>query len=481
MNVRQTIGSLLLAAGMTCSGAANAALSFLTTGDMLQVSGKAEIGDLEKLTASLSPEIRTIVLLGPDGENWSLARDMSAQIESRKLTTVAQGSCSSFTCALMFLGGTTRMFSGAGRPETHYVMLNFWEANTGSSYGITADKTPMNEVLTWWSAHTKLSGSDLRVYHESIFSRIGGDFYYDRKVFFPDSAKVSPANVLHCAGEQEQKLKRRQTFPECMPVRNASALSKGIVTTNELFKHPNLSVANDIEAPAATTYAKLEDKLQLKLNDACQAQYELFLKQDAPRAFVVSANGVCAMRNALSPRPNYFALEACKRANNPGDCRFYAIDDKVVFTEFDQPAPTPVAATAPKAVKAPTATGAAAMPTPNLKPEHVSLALAKRYSKETGLVDITDQFTLEGKIVLFNTFRWEPADWAPGPQIMEVKWFINDKLIHTTRNSKINFQKSPANFWAAPITAELGTGNGRAELYANGELLGSKSFTISAN
>ncbi|MDP5238135.1 hypothetical protein Q9Q94_01255 [Uliginosibacterium sp. 31-16] len=471
MKLQGLLSALIITCCMTMHGTANAALSYMTSGDMLKVWGKAEIGDVEKFSAKLTTDIKTVVLQSPDGPNWSLARDLGKQIEERKLTTVAHGACNTFTCAMMFLSGSQRMFSGAGRGEIHYVMLSFWEANTGSNHGVTPDGSTMDDVLTWWSSHTRLSGSDLRVYHESMFYSRGGEFRYDNKVFFPIDAKVSPATALHCSGEKEGKLGRGLYFSECMPVKDASALSKGIVTTNERFSHPELTAPADIQAPGPSNFAKLETPLTLPLNDKCKENYALFLALDAPRAFVVGSGGACTMRNAQSLRPNHFAMDACKKAEGAGECRFYAVDDQVVFTPFGQALP-----------KAPQInTTSTPMPAPTLKPEHASLALARNYSKETGLTGIADQFTLEGKIVLFSTFRWEQVDWAPGPQIMEVKWFINDKLVHTSRNSKLNFQKSPSTFWTAPMTIELGAGKGRADLYANGVLLGSKPFIITAN
>lgn len=463
----------LLALGLGLTGSAQAALSFMTTGDLLKVWGKAEIGDEEKLAAKLTPEIKTVVLQSPDGSNWSLARDLGEKIEARGVTTVAHGPCSSFTCAMMFLSGKQRLFSGAGRAETHYVVLSFWEANTGSNHAITSDRSTMDDVLTWWSGHTKLKGSDLRVHHDSMFYTRGSTFRYDHKIFFPAEARVSPANVLHCSGEKEEKLGRSLYFSECMPAQDASALGKGIVTSNERFAHPEIKAQEDIAAPAPSQYAKLTDPLTLPLNDTCRENYELFRTLDAPRAFVVSSNGGCAMRNAQSFRPRYFALEACKKLENPGSCRLYAVDDEVVFTPFDQPQAKTTTAAA-KQDKTPT-------PAVHLKPEHARLSLARSYSKDSGLQGLGDQFTLEGKIVLFAHLNWEPSDWAPGQQVMEVRWFINDKLVRTSRNSKINYQRAPATFWAAPATADLGPGQGRAELYANGVLLGSKPFTITAN
>lgn len=338
MRLKKYLLGTLAAASLIWMGSAQAALSYMTVGDILKVSGKAEVGDVEKLATKLTPAIKTVVLQWPDGWNWTLARDLAKEIEKRKLTTVAHGSCNSYTCAMMFLSGEQRMFSAAGRPEIHYVSLSFWEANTGSNHAITSDNSTMDDILTWWSGHTKLSGSDLRVYHASIFYTRGNTYYNDRKVFFPSEIKTPNRNVLHCAGEVQEKTGMYVWFPDCMPVKDATALSKGIVTTNERFAHASLEFKPDMATPAATGFAKLEDMPALKLSDACQTAYKDYLKHPNPRAFAVSENGNCYWASPQLTAPYSIALNSCNKANN-NTCRLYAADDQVVFTPFDQALP----------------------------------------------------------------------------------------------------------------------------------------------
>ena len=127
-------------------------------------------------------------------------------------------------------------------------------------------------------------------------------------------------------------------FPDCMPDKNATALSKGIVTTNERFTHASLEFKPDMAVPASTNFAKLEDMPALKLSDACKTAYKDYLKYPNPRAFVISENGACHWASPQTIAPYSIALNNCNKANN-NTCRFYAVDDQVVFTPFNQPLP----------------------------------------------------------------------------------------------------------------------------------------------
>ncbi|NSL57057.1 hypothetical protein [Uliginosibacterium aquaticum] len=468
--------ALSAAAGLLTLGTAHAMLSFTQKNEVLMVQGKAETGDADRLQAALTPGITTLVLRSPDGNNWQVASALAEKVEKAKLTTVAHGSCETFTCAMMFLAGQRRMFSGAGRPEMHYVSLLFGD----TTYRQTEDQTAMSRVVSWWEDHTALSGKDLLIHRDSIFST-NMDGMYDRKVFFAPGAQHSLGAVLHCSGERAKKLGRYQYLSDCMTA-PGSALQKKIITTEELFTHEALTERADITPPPATQIAGLDSTPIAPLSEKCIEAYKLFLKQDSPRAFVVGADQSCKWANAQVARPYEVALYACRNAKI-GECRFYAIDDKVVFVPFDQAAPVIAAVPAAVSKVASSATSSGVPPyfTPTLKPEHVTLSLARDYSKDAGLQGIADQFTLEGKVVLFANISWEPADWAPGLQHIEVKWFKGNQLIRTQRNTKVEYKRSPGTFWATQTTVGLGEGQWRAEFHANGVLLGSKTFTISSN
>ncbi|MDO6388370.1 hypothetical protein [Uliginosibacterium sp. 31-12] len=480
MKGTQLLHAMLAAAAMLMLSTTQAALSFIPKNEVLLVQGKAEAGDAERLQAALTPSITTLVLRAPAGNNWQVAAELAEKVEKAKLTTVAHGSCESFSCAMMFLAGQRRMFSGAGRPEIHYVSLMFAD----TTYRQTEDQTPMLRVVDWWEDHTTLSGKDLLIHRDSIFAS-NMDGIYDRKVFFAPGARHSLGAVLHCSGERAKKLGRFQYLNDCMPT-PGTALQKKIITSEERFTHASLVEKEDLSPPPATQLAALESKPIAPLTDECAERYKLFLQQDSPRAFVIGANQACWWANAQVPRPYEATINACRNAKI-GECRFYAVDDKVVFVPFDLPAPAIAAAETsakPPSASAPNATASSSAPgyfTPTLKPEHVTLSLARDYSKDAGLQGIADQFTLEGKVVLFANISWEPADWAPGLQHIEVKWFKGNQLIRTQRNTKVEYKRSPGTFWATQTTVGLGEGQWRAEFHANGVLLGSKTFTISAN
>lgn len=339
MKLQKYLAALLAAACLISAGAAQAELLYTTNGDVLLVWGKPETDDIQKFKKKLTPSIKTIVLTGVTNGTWELGRDLGAVIEDAKITTVIHGFCGGYACPMMFLSGKVRMFSGAGRPEVHRIEIPFMNsARTNWTYnGISA-----TAITEWWRKHTDLSDGDMREYHESVFvpSNYSLLDYLD---FFPATAKFSKGNVLHCSGEKFAKLKFK-SLADCMPVNDATALNKGIVTTDALFVHPSLVIKTDIVPPPPSKFAALEDKpaASVKLTDECAEIYERFFTLDSPRAFVVSDTGGCQARGAQVFQPYSMAMAACKKASTNGVCRFYAVDNEVVFVPFGQPLPESV-------------------------------------------------------------------------------------------------------------------------------------------
>ncbi|MBS1208255.1 MAG: X-Pro dipeptidyl-peptidase family protein [Proteobacteria bacterium] len=295
------------------------------------VHGKAEKGDADKLKERLVPAIKTVVLRSPTGMDWDIATALGKQIEKAEVTTVVHGGCYELVCPAMFLSGKQRLFSGTSRLETHWVSLYIGE----NTFVLKDTTTKLSDIHAWWQNHTKLSGRDVSVYRESFFSVLPNSAPMDRKVFFPIQAKYQNGNVIHCSGAAKS-----QQFIDCMPVPDASALSKGIITSADLFTDPRLKEPQDTPAPAPTGFAKLDAIDAVPVGDNCKEIYKDFLKQPSPRAFYVNDSKGCGWQNAQSFTPNKSALSRCKQARPNGECRLYAVDDQVVFTPFDKPLPT---------------------------------------------------------------------------------------------------------------------------------------------
>lgn len=346
MGLHRIFVGLLATCGLMGLGTASAALQFSTTEDVLRVWGKVDAGDVDLLKARLTPEIKTVVLTGVTGGDWTKGHDLGGLIESAGVTTVVHGLCGGWACPMMFLSGKQRMFNGVGRPEVHHLEFPFMDGNRA---GYTYDGVSEAIISQWWHQHTKVSNSDLQIHHMSMFSSSG--LVLDYLHFFPAQAHFSRGNVLHCSGELIKEKKKDHILADCLPVSDASALSKGIVTTDEPFTHSGLTIKPDVPALPASSYAKLEDAPDAKvgLSEECKGAYVRFLRYDSPRAFVVTNSGGCYAANAQAFQPHSQAMNSCSKAVGAKNCRFYAEDGDVVFVPFDQPLPT--AAPAPVASK----------------------------------------------------------------------------------------------------------------------------------
>ena len=327
-------GAMVLLAGLAVPSLAGATLQYSTQDGVMRVSSKVEAKDVEGLKVQITPAVKVLVLAGVSGGSWEQGRDMAALVEKAEVTTVAHGLCTGWACSMMFLSGKSRMFSGAGRPESHELeipFINYLPNYDCGGYHCT-------DISDWLGRHSKLVNADLTIYHKSVFTATTvtpPDFL----IFFPAQAKATHGNVLHCAREIMEEKKKESTLADCLPMPGVTALNRGIVTTDEGFTHPSISVRDDMAAPAGSGYAKLEDPVDIgvALNDECRAIYTRFLHSDSPRAFVVSDKGDCFARFANSLRPHAEAQKACKASK--AKCRFYAVDDKVVFVPFDKPLP----------------------------------------------------------------------------------------------------------------------------------------------
>ena len=310
----------------------SAALQYSTQDGVMRVWGKVEEGDVEALKVHLTPAVQTVVLGGVTGGSWESGRDLGNIIDKAGVATVVHGSCAGWGCSMMFLSGKTRMFSAAGRPESQ--MLEIPVIPNLSNY--TCGGVPCSEMNAWVRQHTKLHGADMEILHKSHFAATTNTGA-DELVFFPAQAKFSAGNVLHCAREVMEEKKQTFTLADCAPVMDATSLDRGIVTTDDAFSHPSLTVRKELAVPPATQYAALTATLDIHaaLNDDCSSVQARFLRFDSPRALVVSDRGACFARSAQSPRPYADAMQACKASK--AKCRFYAVDDSVVFVPFDKP------------------------------------------------------------------------------------------------------------------------------------------------
>ncbi len=84
-------------------------------------------------------------------------------------------------------------------------------------------------------------------------------------------------------------------------------------------------------APPPTHFASLEDRTAVPyINDEGRRNYQKFLTVRKPRAFVIAPDGAWSL-SSRGDDPLVRAMETCSKTHQ--GCRFYAIDDDVVWTE----------------------------------------------------------------------------------------------------------------------------------------------------
>jgi len=454
-----------LALGLLIAGNAYAALNFWVKGDLMIIYGKAEAGDPAKLKEKLTPAVRSIVLRGPSGTDWSLAKDLADIVSDAHVTTVVHGYCGEFVCPMIFLSGDKRMFSGVDRPELHYLSIwtdyDYFSPNNDS-------QITYKRINEWWHAHTKIPTNDLQVVKESWLSVTNERNHFSDNInFFSSSAKFSKGYTLRCLGSKRVQGKP-QYLIDCVPKPENSALLMGIVTTNDLFTHPDLRESADLTPPALTNVAKISDTPIAALGENCRDLYKDYLRQDSPKAFVVSQNQGCRSSNAQWFRPYKSALEQCQKNNGGAECHFYAIDNDVVFTPFDQTLP---------AIPTKIASRESAPPVPVLTQQNTSLLLARNASKEDGPSGVAEKFTVEGKILAYLTFKWDSASLKGAKQEIEVRWLNGDKVV-SSQKQEIAVREPSQHVWLPVLAADIGTGQARVEIYAGGNLVATKSFAV---
>ncbi|MFN2644101.1 MAG: hypothetical protein ABR570_03850 [Burkholderiales bacterium] len=118
------------------------AMELRIAGNELHLRGQVlgyEFGYLRDVLAG-HPEIDTVVFRdSPGGDGWTAFR-IGEKIRDAGLRTVVAGRCYS-ACTLMFLGGKSRHFARASRPELVYLAFhgafieNVFDPNEPSTYG----------------------------------------------------------------------------------------------------------------------------------------------------------------------------------------------------------------------------------------------------------------------------------------------------------------------------------------------------------
>ena len=287
------------------------AIGIFKNGDMLILHSDFVTGDENKIEEALTPDVKYVVIRGVRNGDSVSTMTAARHIESANVTTVVQGYCA-FTCTRLFLAGKRRMFSGEGRLEATYLGLGGRYYTDG---GVVIDD------YAYVTSQTDIPGKFLREYIQQRDNSL--------KIFHPKAVLMKGSTVFGCG--------KKTNVSDCDALPSLTAINTRVITTEELYKSSNLVVKADDQPPPKSNFAKLTETPPIQtLSDKCRNEdYREFLKQDSPRAFVISSSNACYWRNAQTFTPLKFAMEACQKAvGDTGTCKFYAVNDDVVFTPF---------------------------------------------------------------------------------------------------------------------------------------------------
>jgi hypothetical protein len=287
------------------------AISVFSNNDLVILWGEVKDGDERQLQEALTPAVKYLVFRGLTGGSYDSMKRLARVVKDASVTTVIHGPCT-FTCSRVFLAGKERLFSGEGRPENHYFLP------TGAFF---ADGSASSQDYAYLNSNADIPGSLIREYAQMQKRSL---------LIFPTNAKFSQnATAYGCDG------KSYFSAANCTPLKEVNAMSMKIITSETVYRSANLKEAVDMPSPAKTDYAKITDAPNLEtIHNNCRTTvYQDYLKQEKPKAFVIS-RGSCYMSHGSFFKPNQYAMDNCKKVAGADNCRFYAVDDDIVFTPF---------------------------------------------------------------------------------------------------------------------------------------------------
>jgi len=327
MNWIAKSGALACLLGYLLVSQVASAMVVFRRADVLIIHGSYAVGDESRLSDALTPEVTTVILRGgPNGGSFSRGLELAQIIEKAKVTTVVHGPCTGLICPMMFLAGKERLFSGETRAEASYVRLQVGNGIFPDTAGEDRGES-WNTVMSWWHDHSHLGYAMLSPQHQPLLQN--GNTDLESKLIFHPDAKTVKGTVMHCWGKQ-------QTVPYCEAVGDTDALQLGIITHRERYQSSLLRERADTAAPPGVAKGNIATPPGVTVSDECNKMYAEFLRVDSPRAYVISDSGSCNFRSAQRIRPHAEAMEACRKRNSGGECRFYAVDTDYVFVDFSQ-------------------------------------------------------------------------------------------------------------------------------------------------
>jgi hypothetical protein len=203
------------------------AMELRVAGKELHLRGKVEGYELALFKDALAehPAIDTVVFRdSPGGDAWTAYR-VGERIRDLGLRTVVAGRCIS-ACTIMFLGGTSRHFAQAARPEFLYLAFH----GTWSASFFDADKPAMQGrvALREWVQSRTGGRMDASLLERFIGARVRESllFVYDPRQL----AQEDGASLFFCEGLERKGAK---PFEACDRISGRNAFSLGVVDSLE--------------------------------------------------------------------------------------------------------------------------------------------------------------------------------------------------------------------------------------------------------
>lgn len=119
--------------------------------------------------------------------------------------------------------------------------------------------------------------------------------------------------------------------------------------------------------------------------------------------------------------------------------------------------------------------------TPTLRPLHqwnVLLVTARAVPRLGDVRDITQAFTLEGRVYAHATFTAPPGSLA-GPTPVEARWSNGGKLVSVQR-AQLEVNRTPYYMVSSTSGTALGVGRCQVEFVANGQVVAVQTFEVAA-
>jgi hypothetical protein len=218
--------AMLLAAAHPCP-----AMGIAVVGDQIILSGPVIDDDYKAIPAALDahPEIRTAVLRYSPGGKMRSAYRVADIFRQRRFTTGASGFCHS-ACAIMFLGGTVRMFTDDFPADVTEIGLHGVYNWTGR---LDAALVEQQKLKDWLIAHTEGKADPALTVRWIAISTNQGMIHF----FRPTVASAHGTSAFFCRGPTAGAVSPTAGIFTCEPVAK-SALDLGIITTLATF-HSN--------------------------------------------------------------------------------------------------------------------------------------------------------------------------------------------------------------------------------------------------